>query len=111
VLGPLARPSVLAWPVAAFAEDERYKVTALAKRDARLREFAAAGWRPVDIQRVTGYSRETIRQALKPEARADATVSAARPHSPHVYWLRVRRPTMCPMAKDGPTSSRRSSKN
>jgi hypothetical protein len=63
---------VLAWPVAAFAEDERYKVTALAKRDARLREFAAAGWRPVDIQRVTGYSRETIRQALKPEARADA---------------------------------------
>src|SRR4051794_14262659 len=39
------------------------------RRDAQLREFHARGWRPVDLQRVTGYSRETIRQALRPEVR------------------------------------------
>jgi len=63
-----------------FAEDdlrrvvERYEATknaALAERDASLRAFQAAGWRPVELQRVTGYSRETIRQALNPKARTD----------------------------------------
>jgi hypothetical protein len=41
----------------------------LIERDEQLRAFHAAGWRPVDLQRVTGYSRETIRQALRPEVR------------------------------------------
>jgi hypothetical protein len=40
-----------------------------------LRAFHAAGWRAVDLQRVTGYSRETIRQALNPDARLAANVS------------------------------------
>ena len=48
---------------------EATKSAALMRRDAQLREFHAGGWRPVDLQRVTGYSRETIRQALRPEVR------------------------------------------
>ncbi len=52
-----------------IAEYEATKNAALAKRDAQLQAFHAAGWRPVELQRVTGYSRETIRQALRPEAR------------------------------------------
>ena len=47
----------------------------LAGRDGRLRAFHANGWRPVDLQRVTGYSRETIRQALHPEIRQAANAS------------------------------------
>lgn len=53
-------------------EYEATKNAALVERDARLRAFHAAGWRPVDLQRVTGYSRETIRQALRPEVRRAA---------------------------------------
>ncbi|KIR66726.1 hypothetical protein [Micromonospora haikouensis] len=45
------------------------RAQALTERDEQLRAFHAAGWRPVDLQRVTGYSRETIRQALRPEVR------------------------------------------
>ena len=41
----------------------------LDRRDQRIRDFHAAGWRPVDLQRITGYSRETIRHALHPEVR------------------------------------------
>jgi hypothetical protein len=48
---------------------EATRNAALLRRDAQLREFHARGWRPVDLQRVTGYSRETIRQALHPEVR------------------------------------------
>ncbi len=51
------------------ADYEATKDAALTERDARLRAFHTAGWRPVDLQRVTGYSRETIRQALRPEVR------------------------------------------
>ena len=51
---------------------EASKNAALTLRDAQLREFHARGWRPVDLQRVTGYSRETIRQALHPEVRRAA---------------------------------------
>ncbi|SNT41773.1 hypothetical protein SAMN05421812_105452 [Asanoa hainanensis] len=54
---------------AAVAEYEETKKAALDERDRRLRAFRDAGWRPVDLQRVTGYSRETIRQALRPEVR------------------------------------------
>jgi hypothetical protein len=63
-----------------FGEDDlhqviaRYEATkdaALAERDASLRAFHGAGWRAVELQRVTGYSRETIRQALSPQARSD----------------------------------------
>jgi hypothetical protein len=62
---------------AAVADYEAKKKAALAERDQVLREFRDAGWRPVDLQRVTGYSRETIRQALKPEVR-QATNSGRR---------------------------------
>ncbi len=48
---------------------EATRAAALADRDASLRDFAEAGWRAADLQRVTGYSRETVRQALNPEAR------------------------------------------
>ncbi|MEV4131213.1 hypothetical protein AB0J72_03510 [Dactylosporangium sp. NPDC049742] len=58
-----------------IAEYEATRNAALARRDARLREFHAAGWRAVDLQRITGYSRETIRQALRPEARLAANVN------------------------------------
>jgi len=54
----------------------------LDRRDQRIRDFHAAGWRPVDLQRITGYSRETIRHALHPEVRKAANASrrkAARP--------------------------------
>ncbi|GAA2617294.1 hypothetical protein GCM10010399_55360 [Dactylosporangium fulvum] len=60
---------------AVIAEYEATKKAALAKRDAALRAFHAAGWRAVDLQRVTGYSRETIRQALHPEARLAANTN------------------------------------
>ena len=66
---------------AAVAEYEARKKAALAERDQRLRDFRDAGWRPVDLQRVTGYSRETIRQALRPEVR-HATNSSRRKTSP-----------------------------
>jgi hypothetical protein len=70
--------------VAQFSEDdlrsvvssyEASKTAALVQRDERLREFHARGWRPVDLQRITGYSRETIRQALNPQVRTAANVS------------------------------------
>ena len=54
---------------------EATKSAALMRRDAQLREFHARGWRPVDLQRVTGYSRETIRQALHPEVRRATNTS------------------------------------
>jgi len=57
------------------AEYETRKAAALAERDAELRAFHAEGWRPVDLQRVTGYSRETIRQALNEQARRAANVN------------------------------------
>jgi hypothetical protein len=60
------------------ADYEATKKAALAKRDATLQAFHAAGWRPVDIQRVTGYSRETIRQVLRPEARRAANAGRRR---------------------------------
>jgi hypothetical protein len=60
---------------AVVAEYEATKKAALAKRDAALRAFHAAGRRAVDLQRITGYSRETIRQAVNPEARLAANTS------------------------------------
>jgi len=56
-------------------EDDEGKRRLLEQRDARLRAFHANGWRPVDLQRVTGYSRETIRHALHPEVRQAANAS------------------------------------
>jgi hypothetical protein len=52
-----------------IVEYEATKSAAIAKRDAELRVFHADGWRAVDLQRVTGYSRETIRQVLHPQTR------------------------------------------
>jgi hypothetical protein len=72
---------------------EATKSAALQRRDARLREFHARGWRPVDLQRATGYSRETIRQALHPEARRTANSSrrkvaavSGRPATPYASY-------------------------
>jgi hypothetical protein len=70
--------------VGKYSEDDlqavvaRYNATraaALTERDEQLRAFHAAGWRPVDLQRITGYSRETIRQALRPEIRRATNIS------------------------------------
>ena len=79
-----------------FSEDELHAVvsryeatraTALTERDEQLRAFHAAGWRPVDLQRVTGYSRETIRQALRPEVRRATNLNRRRtsPQPPADY--------------------------
>jgi hypothetical protein len=53
----------------------------LEDRDARLRAAIDAGWKQADLVRITGYSRETIRQALNPEIRAQlrARRAAKRP--------------------------------
>lgn len=69
-----------------IAEYEATKKAALANRDARIRAFHAAGWRPVDLQRVTGYSRETIRHALHPEVR-QATNTVRRKTSPPADYV------------------------
>jgi hypothetical protein len=60
---------------AAVDQYDEQKRQLLAERDAQLRMFHANGWRPVDLQRVTGYSRETIRHALRPETREAANAS------------------------------------
>jgi hypothetical protein len=60
---------------AAVGEYDEGKRALLARRDGLLRAFHANGWRPVDLQRITGYSRETIRQALHPEVRRAANAS------------------------------------
>ncbi|MGE5826869.1 MAG: hypothetical protein ACM30G_00695 [Micromonosporaceae bacterium] len=60
---------------AVIADYEDGKRELLARRDAQLRAFHANGWRPVDLQRVTGYSRETIRHALHPEVRRATNAS------------------------------------
>lgn len=53
----------------------------LEDRDAKLRKAIDAGWKQADLVRITGYSRETIRQALNPEIRAQlrARRAAKRP--------------------------------
>ncbi len=43
---------------------------AIEERDAALRRAAAEGWKQADIIRATGFSREAVRQALNPDARA-----------------------------------------
>jgi hypothetical protein len=55
----------------------------LEERDAKLRTAIDAGWKQADLVRITGYSRETIRQALNPEIRAQlrARRAAKRPAS------------------------------
>jgi hypothetical protein len=55
----------------------------LEARDAKLRKAIDEGWKQADLVRITGYSRETIRQALNPEVRAQlrARRSAKRPVS------------------------------
>jgi hypothetical protein len=60
---------------ATIAEYDEGKRRLLAERDERLRAFHANGWRPIDLQRITGYSRETIRHALHPEVRVAANAS------------------------------------
>jgi hypothetical protein len=64
---------------AVVAEYDEGRRQLLAQRDARLRGFHAEGWRPVDLQRITGYSRETIRHALHPEVREAANASRRKP--------------------------------
>lgn len=43
---------------------------AIDERDAVLRQAKAEGWRQADIIRATGFSREAVRLALNPDARA-----------------------------------------
>lgn len=63
------------------ADYEASRSAALARRDAQIRAFHAQGWRSVDLQRVTGYSRETIRCALHPDVR-EATRTRRRKPAP-----------------------------
>ncbi|MFF8482347.1 hypothetical protein [Streptomyces antibioticus] len=60
----------------------------LEERDAKLRAAIDAGHKQADLVRITGYSRETIRQALNPEIRAQ---------------LRARRATKRPVRPDEET--------
>lgn len=52
---------------------------AIEKRDAALREAydGGNGMGVMEISRITGFSRETVRQALNPEARAAVKAAAA----------------------------------
>lgn len=50
---------------------------AIEKRDTALRQAAAEGWRQTDIIAATGFSRETVRQALNPQARAAVRAAEA----------------------------------
>jgi DNA-binding phage protein len=50
---------------------------ALEERDAALQRAAAEGWRQTELARATGFSRETIRQALNPDARAAVRAAEA----------------------------------
>jgi hypothetical protein len=72
---------------------EATRQAALQRRDTQLREFHARGWRPIDLQRATGYSRETIRQALHPDVRRAVNTGrrkvaapAPRPATPYVSY-------------------------
>lgn len=49
----------------------------LEERDAKLRAAIDAGRKQADLVRITGYSRETIRQALNPEIRAQVRARRA----------------------------------
>lgn len=51
---------------------QRLEEQRLQNRDRGLRRAHETGWRPVDIQNVSGLSREAVRQALNPEAREAA---------------------------------------
>ncbi len=55
---------------AVIAEYEAALPRALKARDEGIRRVAEKGLKQVDIIRITGYSRETVRQALNPEIRA-----------------------------------------
>lgn len=55
---------------AAVAEYDATCEEALQKRDATFRRAVEQGRIQADIIRATGYSRETVRQALHPEIRA-----------------------------------------
>lgn len=52
------------------AEHEEAIERALQRRDEKIRDLYAQGWRQADLIRAFGYTRETIRQALNPEIRA-----------------------------------------
>ncbi|MFB6392688.1 hypothetical protein [Polymorphospora sp. A560] len=71
----------------AAAEAERRE-----RRDAALRRAKDEGWRPADLVEFTGWSKETIRKALNPEARETAAKAkaehraATRPPTPEEWW-------------------------
>ncbi|MFB4273001.1 hypothetical protein [Nonomuraea sp. GTA35] len=50
---------------------------AMQRRDERLRAAIASGRRQADLVRITGMSREAIRQALNPEIREAVRVARA----------------------------------
>ncbi|KOX10128.1 hypothetical protein [Nocardiopsis sp. NRRL B-16309] len=53
-----------------IAHIEELTEQAIQRRDQRLRDIhARAGWKQVNLINATGYTRETIRQALNPEIR------------------------------------------
>lgn len=69
---------------------------AMRARDEKLRRAASAGWKQVELIELTGYSRETVRQALNPEAReqtagAVADRRVALKKASFRDWLRTRK--------------------
>jgi hypothetical protein len=80
--------------VAHQAKMKRLRDVEMQARDALLRRAHEEGMRIVDIMRATGYSRETVRQAIKPEAKAAsrAAVIKRRQESRPPTWTRPTTP-------------------
>ncbi|GAA4439168.1 YozE family protein [Phytohabitans houttuyneae] len=75
---------------------------AIRTRDEKLRRAAAAGWKQVELVELTGYSRETVRQALNPDAReqtvgASAGRRVAQKTASFRDWLRTRKDENTPV--------------
>jgi hypothetical protein len=62
---------------AIITDYETDREQAMERRDQRLREALASGRRQADLIRVTGLSREAMRQALNPDAREAARKARA----------------------------------
>lgn len=61
----------------ALDDYDRERAEALERRDAKLQHARDTGWRPSEIERFTGMSREAVRQALNPAAREAARKALA----------------------------------
>ncbi|MEU7171906.1 hypothetical protein [Micromonospora tulbaghiae] len=84
---------------AVVATYEAGRTAALTERGEQLWVFDTSSWRAVDLQRVTGYTQEAIRPALRPEVRRVTNISRRRtsPQPPADYrTYGDRKPTWWP---------------